>query len=211
MRTFKPKPCGGCGENFTPRSASHARCDGCSAAKKKAYNLAYRAANRERLIEADRTRYTKEQIQAKTKLYLERHADVIKERKKAYYAKNRDRIIAKEAARYVEQAERIKQVQRAWRDANPDALRARSLRRRARKAGVPTEKYLPAEIFERDGWTCQICFEALNVEAAWPASDFPSIDHIVPLMHGGADVRENLQAAHLGCNLRKGRKVMADA
>lgn len=35
----------------------------------------------------------------------------------------------------------------------------------------------------------------------------PSIDHILPLARGGGDVPNNVQLAHLVCNMRKHAKV----
>jgi len=213
VRKFKPKACTACAEVFPPRSASHARCDSCAQAHKALgrgeYNAAYREANRERLIAADRDRYTKDEIAEKSRQYRERHPEAVAARKAAYYQANRDRIIANEAARYASDAERIQQVQREWRAKNQDALRGRGQRRRALKASVECEKYRPLDIFERDGWDCQLCSEPIDRSAPWPAPRSPSIDHIVPLVAGGGDMPNNVQASHLGCNLRKGRKVLS--
>jgi 5-methylcytosine-specific restriction endonuclease McrA len=38
----------------------------------------------------------------------------------------------------------------------------------------------------------------------YPDRRYPTIDHIVPLSVGGTDTRDNVQIAHLFCNLSKG-------
>lgn len=62
------------------------------------------------------------------------------------------------------------------------------------------------EIYERDNWTCQICGEPIDPELTAPNPQSKTTDHIVPLTKGGAHSIENLQAAHLGCNISKGAK-----
>ncbi len=52
-------------------------------------------------------------------------------------------------------------------------------------------------IFARDQYICHICREPTD------AADPPTVDHIVPLSHGGADDDDNLATAHRSCNGRK--------
>jgi len=60
-----------------------------------------------------------------------------------------------------------------------------------------------ARIAERDGWTCHLCGErVLKVKAPHPLS--PSLDHVVPLAHGGAHEPGNVALAHLRCNVLRG-------
>lgn len=65
------------------------------------------------------------------------------------------------------------------------------------------------DVFERDDWTCGICLQPVNPERLWPDPESVSLDHITPLARGGAHVLENVQCAHLVCNLRKGARVDA--
>lgn len=61
-------------------------------------------------------------------------------------------------------------------------------------------------IYERDGWTCQLCMEP--VDPALPPGDVWSatLDHIVPQSHmlipDHSD--DNLRLAHLWCNSVRG-------
>jgi len=73
--------------------------------------------------------------------------------------------------------------------------------RRVRAAFVAAVS--PVEIFERDGWRCQLCRKALLRDAVVPHPLAPTIDHIVPLACGGSHEPRNVQAAHFMCNSRK--------
>jgi 5-methylcytosine-specific restriction endonuclease McrA len=68
------------------------------------------------------------------------------------------------------------------------------------------EKFNDTEIFERDGWLCQLCGLPINREARKPHPMSVSLDHIVPISLGGAHSRANTQCAHYGCNVRKNNR-----
>lgn len=61
-------------------------------------------------------------------------------------------------------------------------------------------------IYERDGWTCQLCEGRVDPDAEVFA-DRASLDHIVPRSRGGSDESSNLRLAHVGCNARRGDRV----
>jgi 5-methylcytosine-specific restriction endonuclease McrA len=71
-------------------------------------------------------------------------------------------------------------------------------------AAARTERYTAVEIAERDGWRCQICGKRIGRSYKFPHPRSLSIDHIIPIRHGGDDVKTNVQAAHLRCNAAKG-------
>lgn len=101
---------------------------------------------------------------------------------------------------------------RRWREADPDRARevARVSRQRwraahpaedaARKAKERGAKHVevvdPQEIFRRDKWTCHICGEHVEIGDV-------SLDHVIPLVLGGAHTAENLACAHRSCNFIK--------
>jgi hypothetical protein len=102
----------------------------------------------------------------------------------------------------------------AWQQANPpilkhasraDAERLYGFRRRAAYA-ASTASFSSAEIFERDGWLCQICNEEVDRDLAWPHPKSASLDHRVPVSKGGTHEPANVQCAHLGCNSSKGAR-----
>lgn len=96
----------------------------------------------------------------------------------------------------------------SWRVKYVEQARAIDRRKRCKDFGVPYHYYTTQEVFERDGWVCQICStkvdEGLSRRDRWGAT----IDHIVPLSRGGFDIYENAQLAHRICNVKKGRNTM---
>lgn len=60
------------------------------------------------------------------------------------------------------------------------------------------------EVFNRDEWRCGLCGGRINSELKHPHPLSASVDHVVPISRGGADIYSNVQAAHLICNLHKG-------
>lgn len=96
-----------------------------------------------------------------------------------------------------------------WRINNPDNVLQVRHRRRARKLAAFVENVSRATLMDRDSWMCGICGGLIDHEAKAPEPLSPSIDHIVPLARGGQHSYANTQAAHLGCNVRKGAKLLA--
>ena len=109
-------------------------------------------------------------------------------------------------------------VKRLWnresradgRQKNPawdDRRRNNYHKRRALKAGSAAGgAFANATVFERDGWVCGLCDEPVSRDAVYPDPLSASLDHVVPLSRGGAHSLENVQLAHLACNVRKGAR-----
>lgn len=73
--------------------------------------------------------------------------------------------------------------------------------RRARKYGVTADKDITIKkLYERDNGICQICKQACKWEDK-------SIDHTIPLSKGGSHIWDNVQLAHLSCNVTKGNRI----
>ena len=85
--------------------------------------------------------------------------------------------------------------------------RAKCRRRRVARAGLPVERYAAADVFQRDGWVCRLCDEPVDRDARWPEGRCATIDHVLPVSLGGADVLDNVQTAHFSCNISKGNRV----
>lgn len=87
---------------------------------------------------------------------------------------------------------------------NRGAYNRRNAERRARERNAPqVEKFTREEILDRDGWVCQLCLAPIDWNLTGRGRFAPAVDHIVPLNRGGAHTRENVWAAHSGCNARK--------
>ncbi|MGR6320784.1 HNH endonuclease [Micromonospora soli] len=91
-----------------------------------------------------------------------------------------------------------------WRRANPDAIRSRNSLRRARKRAVRYEVFRHEEIFERDGWRCQICRRMTDRTAPRFHPRSPTLDHVIPLSQGGPHTRANTRCACFECNSKRG-------
>lgn len=81
-------------------------------------------------------------------------------------------------------------------------------RRRAAKRLPGAESIDPMEIFIRDGWTCWLCRQSIDPNAASKSPLSASLDHVIPLSKGGTHTRGNVRSAHLRCNLSKGAKIV---
>jgi 5-methylcytosine-specific restriction endonuclease McrA len=65
------------------------------------------------------------------------------------------------------------------------------------KKDLPPSKALRDKVIDRDGEACFYCSKALQ-------QDELSLDHVMPLSHGGKSVEENLVVCCKDCNLKAG-------
>jgi len=77
--------------------------------------------------------------------------------------------------------------------------------RRARLVNSDSlEKVIAEEIYERNFYICGICGLPIDRELKHPNRLSPSLDHILPISKGGKHNKDNMQPAHLICNVVKG-------
>ncbi|MFZ2809419.1 MAG: HNH endonuclease [Desulfosalsimonadaceae bacterium] len=134
---------------------------------------------------------------------------------------NRDKINAQQHQSYHENPEKRRQQAlkhrnahleeevrarcREWAKNNPEKMRNHwadtGKRKRAIRKGVTVEKFKAAEIYERDGWICQLCHKKVNKRLRYPNPLSRSLDHIMPISLGGTHERKNVQLAHYKCNV----------
>jgi 5-methylcytosine-specific restriction endonuclease McrA len=103
--------------------------------------------------------------------------------------RNRQRITEEERIRRL--------VLRRRRDAD------RNARRRAEKHGVLTADVSRDEIRQRDKETCYLCNQFVSVHEM-------GLDHIVPLISGGAHTPDNVRIVHRACNSKKGARLLGE-
>lgn len=72
-----------------------------------------------------------------------------------------------------------------------------ALKRRAHKKAAPVERVSIRRVYERDGMRCHLCGGHIGRADR-------SLDHLIPVVRGGAHAEWNLAAAHLLCNKRRG-------
>lgn len=100
-------------------------------------------------------------------------------------------------------------ISAAHRATNPEPGWRHAAIRRARLLSATTEDFDRIEVFERDGWVCQICRAPVDRARPWRGPRSPTLDHIVPLARGGSHSRTNAQTACFTCNVRKGACLTA--
>jgi 5-methylcytosine-specific restriction endonuclease McrA len=74
--------------------------------------------------------------------------------------------------------------------------------RHSRKHGMSV-----VQLAGRDGDSCGICHERVDLDASVDDLMRPSVDHVWPRALGGSNDPENLQLAHLLCNIHKRDRV----
>jgi 5-methylcytosine-specific restriction endonuclease McrA len=177
--------------NFSARGGAMPR----DKEKQRAYDAAWRIANRDR----------------------------IRASKAAYYTTNREKICAYQASYYAENAEKVRTRNAAYRSANPKKVRANSLayyashtteaasnaaKRRAMKRSVTignqeTIRSIYRQARENKRVICYICGELIPLGAR-------HVDHVMPLARGGKHTASNLAIACARCNLSKNAKMPED-
>lgn len=88
--------------------------------------------------------------------------------------------------------------------------RVRYYSKKRRSVYAKGETFTHLEIFERDEWVCQLCFEPVDPELRKPDPMCATIDHKVPLAHNGSHTRANVQLAHHSCNQKKSDDIDYD-
>jgi hypothetical protein len=81
--------------------------------------------------------------------------------------------------------------------------REKARRRSHRRAG---EDFTLREIAERDGWRCHLCGDRVPDRQYEARDKDPTIDHLVPISHGGPHTRDNVALAHNRCNWERSDK-----
>lgn len=85
-----------------------------------------------------------------------------------------------------------------------ELMYAKTRARRALKAGLPSESYTLGEVAELSCYVCGPCGGLVDMSLPGTLNDGPTVDHIIPIVQGGPDLRHNVQLAHKVCNSRKG-------
>jgi 5-methylcytosine-specific restriction endonuclease McrA len=79
------------------------------------------------------------------------------------------------------------------------------LKRKAMDRGATVaDKFNPFQVFDRDGWKCQIC--GIKTPKSLRGSykpNAPELDHIVPISKGGQHTMTNAQTSCRSCNATK--------
>lgn len=175
----------------------------------------YREKNKDKIREYQQKYYQthKDTIIEQAQCYKESHKDseLYRMRRRAYsknyYAEN---IVEKRAwaRQYFEEHRERANTSHSHYQKTPHGRFLRKIvsqRRRALKN--VSESFSSANIFERDGYVCQICGRKTRTDyknVNHPL--YPNLDHIIPLTRGGEHTRKNTQCLCHLCNLKKGNR-----
>jgi 5-methylcytosine-specific restriction endonuclease McrA len=203
--------CTKCGEDkpidafSVDRSRKSGRKSQCRPCRVSA-SAAWAAANRERYLAYQREWYAtnrESQIQYKAAHYAA-NRDRYLAKCAEWYEANRDRVIAERNARYAENPEPGRAAGRANYRRNPGPYIDRARRRRALLREATLAEFTHSDLLE--AWEerglsgCVYC----------PDGEFEHIDHVIPLIRGGAHSIENLVPSCARCNGSKGAKLLEE-
>ncbi|MGP9611117.1 HNH endonuclease [Corynebacterium sp. AOP36-E1-14] len=125
--------------------------------------------------------------------------------------RNCGKTVSRRGATYCASEECSRARKAQWFKDNLEKVREQNLRRNAISKSplqqVVTDDVTWAGVLERDDWECQLCGEKMDRNAKAPSPESATWDHIIPISKGGSHTWDNLQAAHRGCNCRKGDRV----
>lgn len=107
-----------------------------------------------------------------------------------------------------ENKERRKKIKRKWYDNNLELVRFYNATRRIRKSTLSDGTVTKEALCNLPKNVCGICNEYLDFNAKLEnGMSAVHLDHIVPLILGGAHSITNLQWTHSGCNLSSGGRL----
>lgn len=178
--------------------------------KVKAYNKAYREANKEKRRMQSKLWRTanRKRKRAVDKIYRETHKEKMKAYQKAYYQANKEKLKIQMDIWRKANPEKISVYAKNSFKKNPENQRKITRKYRALKHTTQIEPINDKIVYLRDGWVCQICHKRVDKRVKHPNPMCASLDHIIPLSHGGAHIYSNIQLAHLSCNLLKNHYVL---
>ena len=90
-----------------------------------------------------------------------------------------------------------------------DAMRNSHKQRQRRAAVKAGQRFTKLDVVQAHGSICYICGDDVSFDRSLPLRDRASLDHVVPIFHGGRHTLENCRIVHYGCNARKGARLLS--
>lgn len=178
--------------------------------KVKAYRKVYYADNRETILEKtaawrdDNRQHTRDYASQ----YRNDNPEAALEATRKWRENNPDKVQQYQQEYNKNNRNSLQDYQRTYRRENPEFHRAANHRRRAREKDAFVEDVDRVAVFERDGWICQGCGIECPKDAVWPAKNFPTLEHIIPISKGGEHSYANTELLCLSCNSSKKDKQL---
>lgn len=194
LHTFPPS-------DFTS-SRIDAKCRNCAMVHHREYIDSWRQQNKERCL-------------GYTQKYYRNNVNKCRAATARWYTKNKTRVKQYDHKRRARPGQREKNalhmrlyrvshrklfcnLQKKYRARHPETIHALNAKRRAVLKHAPqTQKIYRRVVYLRDAGKCHICGKKVACTAM-------SLDHLIPLFHGGAHTYENVALAHNRCNSRRG-------
>lgn len=145
----------------------------------------------------EKLRRGKRDVSAYGYSYRAKNQEKIKATNRTHWATHKMALAPKRRAYQKAHRKEINAKQRRWVKKHWDKVLALANRRRAAKLGNHVEKYSRAEIIRRDGSRCHICRRKVRRKDI-------VLDHLIPIIKGGADTKANVAVAHRSCNASRG-------
>ncbi len=187
------------------RDGRQSRCKPCA----KAADRDYKAANAERITAYNR-RWRQDNpdlARACTESWRERNRERYAETKSLWQQRNQHARTELARADRVSNPEKYRAALAAWKADNRERVRDYQRKRRAAGYGGNLGHVDGDAVWAACGAICALCGKVMHRSLPWPDPQSASLDHILPLSKGGAHDQDNVQWAHLVCNLRKGASL----
>jgi len=172
--------------------------------KKRQANTLWESRNKDKARESKRkwNRYNKEQRAEYRKAWRAKNRGRYLEQKIRNYERHRDERLGYARKRSAERPE----YKANYEKSKPEKRVNNEHIRRAKKRQAPYEIINSLSVFEENKWVCQLCLKPVDKTFRHPNPLSPSLDHIVPFSEGGSHTKQNVQLAHLICNVRASTK-----
>lgn len=153
----------------------------------------------------------KELSRIRNERYRKAHPDRVKKSQEKFKEKNPERVREIKTKWRLANPEKQKEAVKRSTQKNPEIGIRRNNRRRARRLGNGFSQYTEKDIITLYGTNCHICNQEIDFLAprstkkeGWERSFH--IDHLIPIVKGGADTLENVRPSHGICNIKKGSR-----
>ena len=220
MANATPLPCtlANCGDNFIKcgRISTYrkrCRCQSCCAVKAHQAKR-WNANNADKVAASAKLRreQNREEISLRRSKNRQDNIDLRLKQERDARFRNREAALERTRRWRERNPEKVSAGSRRWRQENPERNREIKRdafhRRKARLIEAFVENVNRLVVFERDDYICQICGIECSTEVDWPAKNFATLDHIIPLAKGGSHEYANVQLLCLRCNTSKGARFI---
>jgi 5-methylcytosine-specific restriction endonuclease McrA len=167
----------------------------------------YYRKNRDTISEKKKAIYARDKVAVSARRKVlradKKNKAAIKARAKVWYAKNKAAFAEYKKQYRLEHKTAISEFNKLYMKAKPEVMQSAQANRRARKLGSP-EQHTSADIrklFDLQRGKCAACKIKITNEAK--TKNRFQVDHVVPLVRGGSNGRENLQLLCAKCNRTK--------